>query len=857
MSRREEHRRNSISEKLQQGAMKIDREVQRAERKARSKSRGKLWKVIGTLILVFVVTCAIFAGIFMAYVNSSLKGSVEFYIDEFESKVSTELYAMNSDTGEWELYQTLFMEGENRIWVDLEDIPKNLQKAAVAIEDKRFYSHHGVDFIGTTRAIFSTIIGGNVQGGSTLTQQLIKNATGDNQTTVKRKVIEIYRALECEERYEKDEILEAYLNEVFFGESCYGVKTSALMYFGKDVSDLSLAECASLIAITNNPSRFDPLLGEWQRGNNQFRQHLVLNAMLDQDKISQSEYDAAIAEDVVFTNGYTINNNYLGEDGVISGDELVEQLEKEQEEGTTKQQVSTAWNSYFTDALIEDAAKALMDEFGYDKTTAVNMVYGNGYKIYTTQNLKYQEIAEDIFENTENLPYTTTKTDSNGNTVTEQLQAAITIMDPYTGDIVAMVGGSGAKVTDRGWNWATEPRPCGSATKPLSVYAPALDNGTITAASSIDDYPVMLLELGEPDAEGNVNTQPWPKNDSGDYRGLVTVRKAIAKSLNTCAVRVCNALGVRDSYDFMTQNLNFTTLTSNDSEQLGNMALGGYSVGVTTEEMCAAYCTFPNEGIYNSPRTFIRIEDVNGNVILENETRSQTAMKSSTAAIINNFLQGVISGEGGTGGAAYFSGMHIAGKTGTTNDLKDKYFVGYSPYYCAAVWCGYESNSTISAGGINPAAVLWQKVMSRIHEDLEDKNFFTGDLVQVTVCQDSGLLATTACESDPRGSRVVTEYCAPDNVPTEMCNMHTGGSTLNYSRSHFYDYPDLVALDDDYVRIDGYIMSDGTTSETPDPNAGINGVTTDPTQSTDYDPYLDPTSPYGYDPVTGSKKEED
>ena len=816
--------------RLQQGAERIEREAEGTRRSAgtKGKRRGSLrsaGRIVGTLVLVVVLTAAIFSGIFLAYVNSNLKGNVEFYIDEFESKVSTELYAQNAETQEWELYQTLFMEGENRIWVDLEDIPKNLQKAAVAIEDRRFYSHHGVDFIGTSRAIFKTVLGGSVQGGSTLTQQLIKNATGDNQTTVKRKVIEIYRALECEKRYEKDELLEAYLNEVFFGESCYGVKTAALMYFGKDVSELTLAECASLIAITNNPSRFDPLLGEWQRGNNLERQHLVLDAMYKQEKISESEYNAALAEDVVFTNGYTIHNNFMGEDGIISGEALVKQLEEQQQEENEEKQVSTAWNSYFTDAMIEDVAAALMEKYGYDYGTAIDQVYGGGYKIYTTVDLACQEITEDVFENTENIPYTTTRTGSDGNTITEQLQGAITIMDPYNGDVKAMVGGAGAKTADRGWNWATEPRPCGSSTKPISVYAPALDQGIITAASTIDDYPVMLLQVGSNPA----NKQAWPKNDSGDYRGLVTLRRAIFKSLNTCAIRVCNALGTEASYDFMTQNLGFTTLTREDSQQMGNMALGGYSVGVTTEEMCAAFCTFPNEGVYNKPRTFIRVEDVNGKPVLENEVQSRTAMKASTACIMNSMMQDVITQ--GTGGAAYFSGMHIAGKTGTTNDLKDKYFVGYSPYYCAAVWCGYESNTRINSGGINPAAVMWQKVMSRLHEGLEDKSFPSSGLVAVTVCQDSGMLATTACESDPRGSRVVTEYCASDNVPTEYCTMHTGSGKLNYSRAHFYDFPELVALDDEFVMDGGYIMNDGTTTmEIPDPMEGISGAggVTDP-----------------------------
>ena len=761
-------------------------------RKKKAKSGVTAGKVIGTVLLVGVLTVVIFAGIFLGWVNSALKGSVEIYIDEFESSVSTELYSQDADSGEWVMYQTLFMEGEDRIWASMDDIPRYLRDAAVAIEDKRFNKHHGVDWIGTIRAVVFTLgPGDSLQGGSTITQQLIKNMTGDNQTTVKRKITEIYRALEMEKRYDKDEILEAYLNEIYLGRSCYGVQSASLRYFGKDVNELDLAECASLVAVTNNPSMYGPLESDWSRANNRTRQVLVLQAMLDQGKISQEEYDLAYAEEIIFTNGYTNMGNFIT-------DHPEAQIEQEQEtDDTVKKEVSTAWNSYFTDAVIDDVANALVEKLGLTdytytdkegkshttsaKSQAVNMVYGNGYKIYTTQNAAYQQIAEDIFEDVTNAPYTTGKDN-------EQLQGAITIVDPYTGYVVAMVGGIGAKTADRGWNWATEARPCGSAAKPISTYAPALDNGTLTAASTLDDYPVMIM-----------NGSPYPKNDHAGFYGLSTVRTAIVKSLNTCAVRACMAYGIGNSYDFMVNKLGFTTLTSTDAQQVGNMALGGFERGVTTEEMAAAYASFVNEGIYTAPRTFIRVEDANGNVVLENEADSRVAMKASTAAIMNSMLQQVITG--GTGGSAYFSGMHIAGKTGTTNNLRDRYFVGYSPYYCAACWVGYKSNSVVYSGGINPAAVLWQKVMQAIHADLEDRPFFSSsELVTVTVCADSGLLATTACEDDPRGSRVRTEICAVDNQPTEYCDMHRWfGSRLDYTRENFADFPDVVADDDAYV----------------------------------------------------------
>ena len=798
------------TDRTQQSARQIENNGQE-RRRPRRRGWGTAGRVIGTILLVFVLTAAIFAGIFSAYINSSMRGRVEVYLDEFETKVSTELYYQEPSSGEWTMYHTLFLDSENRIWADLEQIPKDLQKAVVAIEDKRFYKHKGVDWHGTARAIFRTIFGGSVQGGSTITQQLVKNVTGDNQNTVKRKVMEIYRAQEMEKRYEKDEILEAYLNEVYFGYSCYGVVTASLKYFNKDVSELSLAECASLIAITNNPSLYDPLQTDWGLENNRTRQLLVLGAMLEQGKIDQAAYDAAKEENVVFSNGYTILGDRVDVDTDKKDDTDTDGGDEQPEEET---KTATSSQSYFTDAVIEDVAAALVEKYGLTDSTnpvtgkvttafdqGVNMVYGKGYKIYTTQNPDYQKIAEEVCTDTSNLPYTSTYTNSYGDKETEQLQVGMTIVDPYTGYVVAMVGGAGVKQYDRGWNWATSARQCGSAIKPISVYAPALDDGTINGASSIDDYPVMVL-----------NGSVYPKNANGRYMGLTPLHTAIARSTNTCAVRVVQEYGTSRSYDFMTNKLGFTTLTSQDAQQVGNMGLGGLDRGVTTEEMAAAFAAFANEGIYTAPRTFVRVEDADGNVILENEAKSSVAMKDTTAALMNSLLQEVING--GTGYEGRISGMHVAGKTGTTNNDQDRYFVGYTPYYSCAVWVGYVHNQRIVASG-NPAASMWQKVMSRIHADLPDKDFFScSGLTYVKVCADSGLLATDSCAEDCRGSRVYSALVAADNAPSAYCNMHTSpiytvnfveedgtittasGSMLDYTRPRLEGFEDIEAEDD-------------------------------------------------------------
>ncbi len=835
--------------KRRQAADRIDRTQQSARqienngqerRRPRRRGWGTAGRVIGTILLVFVLTAAIFAGIFSAYINSSMRGRVEVYLDEFETKVSTELYYQEPSSGEWTMYHTLFLDSENRIWVDLEQIPKDLQKAVVAIEDKRFYKHKGVDWHGTARAIFSTIFGGSVQGGSTITQQLVKNVTGDNQNTVKRKVMEIYRAQEMEKRYEKDEILEAYLNEVYFGYSCYGVVTASLKYFNKDVSELSLAECASLVAITNNPSLYDPLQTDWGLENNRTRQLLVLGAMLEQGKIDQAAYDAAKEENVVFSNGYTILGGRVDVDTSKKDDTDTDGGDEQPEEET---KTATSSQSYFTDAVIEDVAAALVEKYGLTDSTnpvtgkvttafdqGVNMVYGKGYKIYTTQNPDYQKIAEEVCSDTSNLPYTSTYTNSYGDKETEQLQVGMTIVDPYTGYVVAMVGGAGVKQYDRGWNWATSARQCGSAIKPVSVYAPALDDGTINGASSIDDYPVMVL-----------NGSAYPKNANGRYMGLTPLHTAIARSTNTCAVRVVQEYGTSRSYDFMTNKLGFTTLTSQDAQQVGNMGLGGLDRGVTTEEMAAAFAAFANEGIYTAPRTFVRVEDADGNVILENEAKSSVAMKDTTAALMNSLLQEVING--GTGYEGRISGMHVAGKTGTTNNDQDRYFVGYTPYYSCAVWVGYVHNQRIVASG-NPAASMWQKVMSRIHADLPDKDFFScSGLTYVSVCADSGLLATDSCAEDCRGSRVYSALVAADNAPSAYCNMHTSpiytvnfvnddgtvttasGSMLDYTRPRLEGFEDIEAEDDFMLTGTswGGFFGDDDEDDEPDNTGGEDG----------------------------------
>ena len=720
-----------------------------ASKKKKRRGTGKtILKVLGTLCLIGVLSIGIFAWIFMQYVKTTLAPELEINLNDFTMNLSSSIL-YEDENGEWKELEKLYGL-ENRIWVDYENIPKYVWQAAVAIEDERFFEHHGVDWKRTGYAVVNMFFGmKNTFGGSTITQQVIKNLTEEDSTTVKRKVTEIFRALELEENYSKEDILEVYLNKVYFGSNAYGVGAAAETYFGKEIQELSLAEIASIIAITNNPSKYNPLYNNIVSHNtgktdaegepiyedwttvqwNKYRQELILGNMLEQGYISQEEHDQAVAEQLVFVG--------TPEYEALYGSQT------EEEEAVTD---NGSW-SYFVDLVFEDVKQGLMDKYGYTAETAVDLIYNAGYKIYATVDPEIQSIAESVYEDVSNLDYQA----STG----EQLQSGITIMDPYTGDVVASVGGIGEKTGKRTFSYATAKRPCGSAIKPLSVYAPAIENGVITPASVYDDYPLKLNDRG---------TGGYPKNDPSRYRGLVTLSTAVKYSVNTVAVRVLQELGYATSFDFMVNNFNFDLDDADLAE--APLAMGGFTYGVSTQEMAAGYCAFINDGIYTVPRTYIRVEDDNGNVVLDNPSNSWKAVSETTAYQINVLLKEVM--RSGTGTLARISGMTTAGKTGTTSDNYDRYFVGYTPYYCAAVWVGYGYNRTVVVNGGNPAAILWYKVMSQVHEGLENKDFNTpsSGLEQVTVCTKTGLKPGEGC---PTQRVTITA----GNGPTETCTMHT------------------------------------------------------------------------------------
>ena len=706
---------------------------------------GRIVLVLFTLCVVGVLTIAIFFKIFMTYVNTTLLPSLQTETQELTLGLSSTVYYQDNETGEWLELETLYTSGSNRELVTFDQIPDHLIQALVSIEDHRFWEHHGVDWEGTAAAIVQTVTGGNTRGGSTITQQVLRAMTGDNDVTVKRKFREIFRALEYEKTHSKEEILTEYLNRVYFGHGCDGIQTAAQTYFGKNVWELDLAESACIVGITNNPSLYDPLRDveftlddgttKTPREYNKERQELILDKMVEYGYISQEECDAAKAEKLIFTD--------TPEYEALHGDDTGET--------TTNDGKAFSW---FMDAVYEDAVQLISEARGCTRDMAIELLYSAGYQIYTTLDMDIQNIVDSVYEDTSNFDYPS----ANGT----PLSSAITITDPYTGDVVAMAGGVGEKTESLTLNLATSRRPCGSAIKPVSVYAPAIDNNVIGPGSVIDDYPLRLNDSG---------TGGYPKNSNNKYTGPVTVSYAVQQSINTVACRVLEKLGYATSFEFMENNLGFD-LDERDIG-LGPLAMGGLTYGVTTEEMAAAYGAFANSGIYSKPRTITQILSNDGKeVIVDNPVQSNVAMDESTAYLMNKMLRSVVSS--GTGTSASFSGMTIAGKTGTTTNNYDRYFVGYTPYYSAAVWIGYASgNEKITASG-NPAAKIWKLVMEQVHEGLEDKSFpdKPAGIVSVQVCADCGLLPSSLCSQDYRGSRVITVEMQEGAVPTETCTCH-------------------------------------------------------------------------------------
>ncbi len=558
-------------------------------------------------------------------------------------------------------------------------IPQDLINAFVAIEDKRFYRHNGIDPVRTGRAITNYFIGSGRFGGSTITQQLVKNITGHDEISVERKIKEAFAAIKIENDYEKSEILELYLNVINLSEGCRGVGAAAEFFFSKSPEDLTLPECATIAAITNNPSRYDPIK---HPENNIERRNVVLECMLDQGYITKSEYSSAIKEPIKLN----ISNK-------------------------TPKNV----NSWYVDMVIEDVINDLCLKYDLTKNSAALMLYRGGYRIYTAMDDKMQGILDEYYSDEYNFP-----TDRNGNTA----QSAMIIIDPYTGDILGVAGALGEKKGNRIQNYATQTkRPPGSTLKPLSVYAPAIDKGLINWSTQIEDSPV----TNESDF-----TKGWPQNVDRTFSGSVDIKYAVEHSLNTVAVKVLDMIGAEESMRFLKDKLLFTSLDEKADIGPASLALGQPTKGVTLRELTGAYSVF-EEGIMSKTRSYYKVTDKNGRIILDNSPSQEAAISKESAAIVTKLLEGVVDSGTASGKVTLDSSVSVAGKSGTSGNCCDRYFVGYTPELLAGVWFGYEYPQNLEDFGGNLSVYIWDDVMREIYDncDLEGiSEFSVPDTVQ-------------------------------------------------------------------------------------------------------------------------------
>lgn len=775
--------------------MNYEKHANRKKQENLHSTSKRTTKKIGiTFIKVFFYSCLLLAivgvasglGIAKAIIDSAPPINLELASPE---GFSTIIYDQNGNE-----VQTLHGEDANRIYVELDQIPEDMQNAIVSIEDERFWKHNGIDIQGIFRAIFSNIKEGDItaSGASTLTQQVIKNNMLSTKKKFERKIQEQYLAVQLEKTVSKEKILELYLNTSHFGRGTYGVQTACKTYFNKDISEVTLAEAAVIASITQRPTYYDPVTSP---ENNRERQLVVLSKMLELGYITEAERDAAIAEDV-----YAHIQ--------VNSEEMAEQSNY----------------SYFVDEVIQDVIDDLMVEKGYTESQSINLVYRGGLSVYITQDQSMQSVVDGVFNDDASFPpveesyavklmytlsvqtadgvvnhYEESEYDTDaqaqahvdelkalwigsGETIiaekalyVKQPQAAMVIMDYHTGHIKALSGGRGEKIGNLTFNRATQSkRQPGSTFKILAAYLPAIDTKGYTLATIIDDVP---FTVGS--ASGSYSPKNWYNSQTYNYRGLTPVRIAIQDSMNICAVKTLQAVGPDTAFDYLAK-LGFTTLV--DSKEIDGkiysdknlaLALGGITDGITPLELNAAYGAIANSGVYMEPIFYTKVLAHDGSILLDNEPTSRIVMKETTAYLLTSAMTSVINS--GTGRLAKFESvsMPIAGKTGTTQDDVDLLLSAYTPYYVATVWMGYDQPKKMTYS-YSYHSVIWRTVMEQIHKDLAYKEFdVPSGIVSASICTESGKLAVSGlCDHDPRGSTIKTEFFAAGTVPTERCDVH-------------------------------------------------------------------------------------
>lgn len=689
-------------------------------------SLGRL-KLVAIIIFSLSLMVALIFGLLVIYVYRG----INFEADErlFENAAgfhSTTFYA-NASTEEKE-YEPIAIEisGEMRkLFYSFDEISPYLKEGFIAVEDKMFYEHKGINIKRTLLAAVNYVFKRNdVFGASTITQQVVKNISGDNQISIKRKLEEIIRAIHIERKYSKEEILEVYLNVIPMSENIYGVGAAARAYFGKEPSDLSPKEAATLIGITNAPTAYNPYINPDACKR---KRDIILRVMHSDSLIDDEEYYDAISAPIE----------------VISRDKREDRID-----------------SWFVETVIDDVSRDLAEQFDMSQSAARMMLLGGGYKVYTTMDVRVQGILEDYFENKDNFP----------KEVCDGLNYAMTVTNS-DGYLVGIIGRVGKKNGNRLLNHATVPHIPGSTLKPIALYAPLIDEGIINWSTVFDDVPVSFIrENGE--------LREYPRNSPGVYDGLTTVKDAIRNSKNTVAVRLCNIRTPRKIFDFLKNDFLFDTLIENKNGltdlDVAPMALGQLCNGVSLRKLTEAYSVFSGDGVWREAISYLYVTDYNDKVVIERDQEEKRIFKSSTARIMNQLLMTVVD-DGTANRITLKNRINTAGKTGTSGGSKEKSFIGYTPYYTAGIWCGYDASDKAVVSVSKSHIEIWDEIITMIHNNISNdriKAFSTDGLYKLPYCKDSGDLYTEVCVYDPRGSREEYGYFTEDNRPKDECNRH-------------------------------------------------------------------------------------
>lgn len=719
---------------------------------------GGLLRMIGVAvlcaILIAVISVTIVGSALVVYVVNLMEGTAEVKLDNVSSSYTTYIYAKDGE--DWIMYDLISSEGEKRIWADLEEIPQHVREAFICSEDPRFNSHDGVDFYGLFVAVKDTLMG-NTRGGSTITQQTVKNLTGDraddlNSEGIARKLREIYRAVQLEKDYSKDDILEAYLNLVPLNNNIYGVQAASNYYFNKDVSQLTLAEAVCIAAITKSPVANDPI--DYPE-KNRTRMEYILNEMLANGAISTEEYNAALAQELVLIGSMIYTET---EDGAVNSEKV------------SAYDNFDYVSSYYVDAAIYQAVEIFMDYYGISWDEAYQKLKSGGYEVYTCADLDIQKQLEEKY-----LDYYTFSESG-----TEEIpQSAFICMD-YNGRILGVVGGVGQKEIALGLNRATmAKRQPGSCIKPLASYALAVDRDLITWSSQFLDSPLLIEDQGSENGY-----LVWPRNYSttGAYytswsRDYNFTYSALQRSLNTTAAQLVELLSPSECFEFLYYKLHLDSLTlyQNGLTDIARspMSVGALTNGVSLQEITTAYQIFGNGGKYYDSTYISRIIDNNGEVVYQHSFIGEQVIDESSAYVMNRMMETVVSGSRGTGRLARLENCELIAKTGTTQDWADLWFVGCTPEYVTGLWIGHDIPKEMETSTFYGSSQMWKNIFGDIAENEDLKEFeATSSVVQREYCEVTGLIAGSNCTD------TLTGYYKRTNIPATCSGEHLIDDTI-------------------------------------------------------------------------------